>query len=87
MTDWGRLERFLALDPADAGCDRAMDLLHVYAELAAADPAAAAHRYPEVAAHLRACPPCGDDLDALLAQLRVDAAPTASAENPSQIHE
>ena len=37
-----------------------MDLLHVYAELVAAD-AAAAERYLGIAAHLRACGPCGED--------------------------
>jgi len=51
------------------GCAEAMDLLHVYAELAAAG-AAAAERYPGIAAHLRACGPCGEDFDALLAAMR-----------------
>jgi hypothetical protein len=46
-----------------------MDLLHVYAELTAADAAAAEH-YPGIAAHLRACGPCGEDFDALLAAVR-----------------
>ena len=30
------LERFLRTDPRDVGCAQAMELLHVYAELAAA---------------------------------------------------
>jgi hypothetical protein len=46
-----------------------MDLLHVYAELVAAG-AAAAERYPGIAAHLRACGPCGEDFDGLLAAVR-----------------
>ena len=46
-----------------------MDLLHVYAELVAAD-VAAAERYPRIAAHLRACGPCGEDFDGLLAAVR-----------------
>jgi enoyl-CoA hydratase/carnithine racemase len=46
-----------------------MDLLHVYAELAAAD-ASAAERYPGIAAHLQACGPCGEDFDGLLAAMR-----------------
>ena len=46
-----------------------MELLHVYAELAAAG-ASAARRYPGIAAHLAACGPCGDDFDGLLAAIR-----------------
>jgi hypothetical protein len=69
---WPALDRFLQTDPRDVGCAEAMDLLHVYAELAAGD-AAAAGRYPGIAAHLRACGPCGDDFDALLAAVRDSA--------------
>src|SRR5215471_9934387 len=50
----------------------AMEMLHVYAELAAAgDPVQ--ERYPGIAAHLRACGPCGEDFDGLLAALRDEA--------------
>jgi hypothetical protein len=63
------LERFLHTDPKDVGCERAMEVLHVYADLVAAD-AAAQEQYPEVAAHLRACGPCAEDLDALLEAIR-----------------
>jgi len=42
-----------------------MELLHIYAELTAAD-ASAAQRYPGMAAHLAACGPCGEDFDGLL---------------------
>jgi hypothetical protein len=74
MSNWpADLNRFLQTDPRDAGCGVAMELLHVYAELAAADPAAAERRYPEVAAHLRACGPCEQDLDGLLAAIAADA--------------
>jgi hypothetical protein len=67
MTGWpAALDRFLQTDPRDVGCGEAMDLLHVYVELVAAD-AAAAQRYPGIAAHLRACGPCGEDFDGLLA--------------------
>jgi len=59
------LDRFLATDPQDGGCEHALQLLHVYASLVA-DDAGAAERYPEIAAHLRACGPCAEDLDALL---------------------
>jgi hypothetical protein len=67
MTGWpAALARFLQTDPRDVGCDEALALLHVYAELAAAD---AARRYPGIAAHLRACGPCSEDFDGLLAAL------------------
>jgi hypothetical protein len=72
MNSWAELDRFLRTDPRDAGCDTAMDLLHVYAELATDDPPAAQRRYPEVAAHLRSCGPCVEDLDGLLAAIRAD---------------
>ncbi len=62
-----KLDRFLLTDPQDVGCEQAMDLLHVYVELVAADPAAAAERYPGIAAHLAACGPCAEDFAGLLA--------------------
>ena len=66
------LDRFLATDPQDGGCEHALELLHVYATLVAddANSAGAAERYPEIAAHLRACGPCAEDLDALLEAIR-----------------
>jgi hypothetical protein len=39
------LDRFLLTDPQDVGCEQAMEILHVYVELVAAD-AAAEDRYP-----------------------------------------
>ena len=72
MNSWPDLDRFLRTDPRDAGCGQAMKLLHVYAELAASDPRGAERRYPEVAAHLRACGPCAEDLEGLLAAIRPD---------------
>ena len=72
MNSWSELDRFLRTDPRDAGCATAMELLHVYAELAAADPRVAERRYPEVAAHLSSCGPCAEDLDGLLAAIRAD---------------
>ena len=67
MTGWpAALDRFLQTDPRDVGCAEAMDLLHVYVDLVAAGDAAA-QRYPGIAAHLRACGPCGEDFDGLLA--------------------
>ena len=70
-TGWPLLDRLLDVDPRDGGCDHAMQLLHVYAELVAQGrDAAAAH--PAVAAHLRSCGPCFDDLEGLLALVRAD---------------
>ena len=63
------LDRFLRTDPRDVGCAEAMDMLHVYAELAAAG-SPVGEQYPGIAAHLRACGPCGEDFDGLLAALR-----------------
>jgi hypothetical protein len=65
MNGWTALDRFLQCDASDVGCDEAMVLLHLYVELVAGD-AAAERRYPGVAAHLRACGPCGGDFDGLL---------------------
>ena len=72
MNAWTALDRFLRTDPRDVGCAEAMELLHVYAELAAAD-ASAAQRYPGITAHLAACGPCGEDFDGLLAAIQSPA--------------
>jgi hypothetical protein len=69
MNGWSALDRFLRTDPRDVGCAEAMDLMHVYVELVAAD-GAAARRYPGIAAHLAACGPCAGDFDGLLAAVR-----------------
>lgn len=62
------LEHFLTTDPRDAGCDETMRLLAAYVEeiMAGNDPE---RRYPGIAAHLRACSPCDDDMRGLLAAL------------------
>ena len=65
MSELERLERFLRTDPRDVGCDEAMAILHVYVDLVVAGEDAAG-RYPGVAAHLRACGPCGEDFNGLL---------------------
>lgn len=69
MSAWQSLEKFLATDPQDVGCDQAVAILHVYVDLLAVgiDPAA---RYPGVAAHLAACGPCADDVAGLLAAVQ-----------------
>ena len=69
MNAWTALDRFLQTDPRDVGCGEAMELLHLYAELAATD-AQATQRYQGIAAHLAACGPCGEDFDGLLAAIR-----------------
>jgi hypothetical protein len=63
------LDRFLQTDPRDVGCAEAMEALAVYVDLVAAG-APAEQQYPGIAAHLRACGPCGEDFDALLAAVR-----------------
>ena len=65
MNGWQALDRFLQTDPRDVGCEQAMKMLHVYAELAAAG-APAEQRHPGIAAHLQACGPCGEDFEGLL---------------------
>jgi len=69
MNGWSALDRFLRTDPRDVGCDQAMEMLHVYAELVAAGESAQ-QRYPGIAAHLQACGPCGEDVEGLLAAIR-----------------
>jgi hypothetical protein len=65
------LDRVLATDPADIGCDEAMAVLHVYVDLVATDRDAAG-RYPGVAAHLAACGPCEEDFKGLLAAVTTE---------------
>lgn len=76
---WDRLDAFLETDPRDVGCDETMEMLDVYAELAAAgsDPA---ERFPGIRAHLLACSPCAQDLEGLLAAITSD---TGSKPDPS----
>ena len=69
MNGWSALDRFLRTDPRDVGCDQAMEMLHVYAELVAVGEPAE-QRYPGFAAHLQACGPCGEDFEGLLAAIR-----------------
>ena len=66
MTGWDRLHRFLATDPRDVGCEQAMELLHLYVDLVAAEKDARGS-YPGIAAHLESCGPCSDDFEGLLA--------------------
>ena len=72
MNGRSELDRFLRTDPRDVGCAEAMEMLHVYADLVAGG-GAAEQRYPGIAAHLRACGPCDEDFEGLLAALRGEA--------------
>ncbi len=66
MSGWPGLDRFLAADPRDAGCEQALETLHVYVETVLQDaPGLAARRYPGVAARLAACGPCDEDFRGL----------------------
>jgi hypothetical protein len=60
------LDALLAADPADPGCDAALQDLdrYVESELAGHD---AAGRFPAAAAHLRSCPACRTDYEGLRA--------------------
>jgi hypothetical protein len=70
VTGWQALDEFLRTDPRDTGCERAMEVLDIYVDVVRADSAEAAERrFPGVAAHLRACGPCGEDFDGLLAAI------------------
>ena len=66
------LEQFVSTDPLDAGCAETMRMLAVYVDetLAGDEPD---RRHPDVAAHLRACPPCDQDRRGLLAALTAAA--------------
>ena len=66
MTGREQLQQFLETDPADVGCEEAMNVLHVYVELALAG-GEPERELPGVAAHLRACGPCSEDFEGLLA--------------------
>lgn len=69
MSDgWAQLERFLATDPRDVGCEAALEVLHVYSELFVAGEHPE-RRFPGMAAHLEACGPCGEDFAGLVAAI------------------
>ena len=64
--DKDELQAMLTVQPDDGGCNETWDVMDVYAELVAAgvDPSA---EYPRVAAHLRDCDPCTQDLSGVVA--------------------
>jgi hypothetical protein len=68
MNGWQALDQFLRTDPRDVGCERAIELLDIYVDAVMAEGADATERqHPGIAAHLRACGPCGEDFAGLLA--------------------
>ena len=69
MSRWPQLERFLATDPRDVGCEQALAVLHVYVDLVLAG-ARPERQHPGVAAHLSACGPCNEDFEGLLRAAR-----------------
>lgn len=74
MSGWQALDEFLRTDPRDVGCGRAMEVLDIYVDVVIADGAETAERrFPGVTAHLRACGPCGEDFDGLLAAVTESA--------------
>ena len=79
MNGWSAFERFLRTDASDVGCAGAMEVMDAYAELAVAGRPAAEQRYPGVAAHLRTCDPCTEDLEGLMTLIR------ANGHGPGQI--
>ena len=81
MNGWTALDRFLHTDPRDVGCGEAMDMLHVYTDLAAGG-VQAEQRYPSILAHLRACGPCGEDFEGLLAVTAGEARTARSGIKP-----
>lgn len=66
MNGHAAVERLLATNPLDAGCDGTFAVLDVFAEevIERGDPAA---RHPGVALHLASCPACSQDLQGILA--------------------
>jgi hypothetical protein len=69
-------DRFLQTDPSDVGCTQAIALLHAYVELVVAGENPDV-QHPGLAAHLRACGPCGDDYEGLLLTARGTSLPPA----------
>lgn len=69
MNGWAELDRFLCTDPKDVGCEQAIEILHVYVELALAGELPD-ERFAGVAAHLESCGPCTDDFEGLLVAAR-----------------
>lgn len=80
---WQQFETFLETDPRDVGCEEAMEIMHAYVDLLA-DGADAPAQYLGMAAHLKACGPCADDMRGLLAAVQdLDGPLTRRSDGPS----
>lgn len=66
------VDALLGPSEAEATCDECFARLDVYAEREAAS-GDAASTMPRLAAHLRGCPACAEDLESLVALLVADA--------------
>jgi predicted anti-sigma-YlaC factor YlaD len=66
MSSLGGIEGFLEPDRSDVGCSETLRVLDVYVDLLAAG-ADAPRRLPGIAAHLRDCHACHEDLRGLFA--------------------
>lgn len=60
MSGWASFQQFLTVDRVDAGCTATFAVVERYAERVLAGDAEL--RFPGVAAHLRACSVCAEDL-------------------------
>jgi hypothetical protein len=69
MSDWDALNEFLRTDPRDIGCDLALDALHTYSEMTAAGENAE-ELFPGLTVHLKSCPACSGDHEALIRAIR-----------------
>jgi hypothetical protein len=63
------LDRLLGSLSSDAGCDASGDRLDVYVEAEEAGKPVA-RLFPDIAGHLRSCPDCREDYEALVALVR-----------------
>lgn len=72
------IQRLLGHSGRDPGCDACFEAMDEYAELRAGGEDAAG-RLPEVAAHLRDCAACREDVDGLEALLRDERRPAPDA--------
>ncbi len=69
MTPPGNLDSFLSPDPIDPGCGETLRHLDVYVDVLL-EGGRPELRFPGIAAHLRGCGPCRQDLEGLIAAAR-----------------
>jgi hypothetical protein len=66
-----KITDLLRTDPRDVGCARAMEVLHLYADLMLSA-AESLDGFAGVIAHLQACGSCSEDFDGLLRAVIVE---------------